>query len=110
MPFIVVGIRVPCLKRYAYLKGCNELTAPTLLYPEARKLSTTVETIVSNSRWANESQTLTRAWLNFLGSSNGYHNLNASAVPETSVDDPGEKFFLSEDWLAWQYQQCTELG
>lgn len=96
------------MERGAGLGWCNDITSPTLLYPKAERLRDAVKTIVDKSRWANESDSLTTAWLNYLGGENSYQKVNTSK--SAHVVAPGRRLKPEEDLLAYIYQTCTELG
>ena len=93
--------RIPCLEKYDDLEGCRELTWPSLLYPKAEKFKDAVKKVVAKSQWANETNKLTTAWLNYIGFSNYYHRDNTTA---SSKRDPGAKLSYAEDYLAFNYQ------
>lgn len=114
MPFSTQSVSwVPCLKKYDDIKACRIITSPSLLYAKAQKFEETVTNILRKSKWANETEALTIAFLNYVGWNNGYHkdNTTASAARDLAGrDPPSPRLTYSESWLAWSYQQCTEIG
>ena len=55
------------MNQFEGLESCRLLTSPTLLYPKAEKLKSVVKEIISQSKWAGETERLTTSMLNYLG-------------------------------------------
>lgn len=124
IPFSTQSVTwIPCLQKFDGMRACKILTWPYLLYPEAKKFKDTVKAIFSRSNFSSEADELTNSFLNYLGWSNGYRIENGT---KTSSDGSGSSgldldiaprdpppspaYVYSEEWLAWNYQLCTELG
>ena len=120
--------RIPCLEKQETLQACHDLTWPTSLYPKSERLNKAlVKGFIEKSQWAKESDTLTTAFLNYIGSSNYYKKDNTSDTSTTrssrqspeflrrqaavsSQYQPSPRLGDNAPFLAYPYQQCTELG
>lgn len=106
-------IWIPCLQKYDNLEGCRTLTASTVLYPKAEKFKDTVKAIITKSKWANETEPLTTAFLNYIGFYDSFRKDNSTATPNRrsiGLVDPSDTLHYETTYLAYSYQQCTEWG
>jgi hypothetical protein len=96
---------LPCLDKNANPSFCRELTSPTVLFPRAKAFESKAKIIISNGGWANETESLTIALLNYLGYAFGF---NKSPRAEPLYERAGlEGSGLDLKLWAWQYHLCT---
>ena len=96
---------LPCLNEEANPSFCRELTSPTVLFPKAKTSESKARIIISDGGWANETESLEIALLNYLGYVLEFHK------------EPTDKSLYERDGLegsgldlkiwAWHYQLCT---
>jgi len=104
----------PAVGSDAFFQYCDNLTSPSLLYPETKQLAHVAQQLLFDANYGNEVEELTTPMLNFIG------YLNATILQ--SCDDSLEACLgiknatsfaeddLSQSWRSWPYQYCTQWG
>ncbi len=111
----------PAVTYNGFYEYCDNITAPNMLYPAEKSLTSTAESLIAAGGWANESTTLTTAMLNFIGWLNT--NFVSTCADFPTQDDclvvQGFGFHnkssyepddLTQTWRSWPYQYCTQWG
>ncbi|KAK4495861.1 hypothetical protein PRZ48_013129 [Zasmidium cellare] len=103
---------VPC-RDQSSPQFCDIMGNTTLQFPQLAAQEGEVREIISNGGWANESDTLTASFLNFVG----YTTHLVPATSSTQQDSSSTSHVVKraetntpQRAFSYSYQMCTELG
>lgn len=96
---------------------CSAITANATVYPGTANLTNTVQDLINEGGYGNESAVLKRQMLNFIGYVNETFVSPCAERVETQNEcwtTHNETFYslddISQSWRSWPYQYCSQWG